>query len=92
MSKNAVKLFAAAAGAAVSGSMVLWRKLNPLKRRPCDFCGDEDIYVLKNKQGHELGFACHCCDARYSWSVEKHRYERMDPEEWTELVAFAAEQ
>lgn len=91
MSRGKIKILAAAATAAVSGSMVLWRKLMPLEAPTCEFCGSQDIHVLRDGRGMELGQACLSCDARYAWDQQARAYQRLDADAWDERVAQAAE-
>ena len=89
ISKGTVKLIAAAATAALGGSMLLWRKVSPLKRPRCHYCGSTDIYVLRDGRGMELGHACLECEARYAWDHDAQHFVRLDPPQWEARVAEA---
>ncbi|MEC9439522.1 MAG: hypothetical protein VYE40_00320 [Myxococcota bacterium] len=89
MNKNVLKLFAVAAGAALTGTYLLIRKYSPLSAPTCAGCGEPGVTVLKNKRGHELGVACDSCGSRHVWDRQRNAYMPISEEEWERLVNAA---
>lgn len=90
MNKNILKLFAVAAGAALTGTYVLIRKYSPLSSPTCVGCGESGVTVLKNARGHELGVACESCGSRHVWDRQRSAYMPVSEEAWERLVNAAS--
>ncbi|MEM1348520.1 MAG: hypothetical protein AAGI01_08200 [Myxococcota bacterium] len=82
--KNKFKIAMVVAGAMVSGSAILWRKIFPLRAQTCPYCGSHDVYVLAQDDRHVLGCSCGACTSR--WTYERQRPVKLTEEEWGALL------
>jgi len=82
--KNKFKIAMVVAGAAVSGSAILWRRIFPLRQQTCPYCESKDVYVLAKDDRHVLGYSCGSCVSR--WTYERQRPVKLTEEEWGELL------
>ena len=88
MNRQVLKVFAIAAGAAVSGSMILWRKLTPTQDPTCLSCESRRIQVLRNKQSHVLGVHCQGCGLYYM-PQRDGEYSPLDEDAWCRRQALS---
>ena len=89
MNKNILKLFAVAAGAALTGTYILIRTFSPLEAPTCAGCGEAGVTILKSPRGHELGIACEACGSRHVYDRQREAYMPISQEEWERLLKVA---
>ena len=83
-SKTKLKLFTLAAGAALSGSYMLFNALSGRHKTTCPFCASKDVYTLAAPDGTPLAYSCGHCTTRWRW--EPTGAAVLDDERWGDLL------